>query len=70
VTYTSVKALRDEVVRFITHGRSKEEGGKESDDEPERIPAGKRQTCDKIVILRRRLDENEATDSSRLSGSL
>jgi hypothetical protein len=30
VTYTLVKALRDKVVRFIIHSRSKEEDGKES----------------------------------------
>jgi hypothetical protein len=63
-TYISVKALRGEVVRFIIHSQSKEEGGEESDDEPERIPVGKRQACESYVILRRRSEENEATDSS------
>lgn len=69
VTYTSGTELRDKVVRFITHSRSKEVGGKESDGEPEQIPAGKRQTCGAIVVLRR-LGETEVTDSSRPQGSL
>jgi hypothetical protein len=43
VTYTSVKALRYEVVQFITHSRAEKEGSKESNEAPEGVPADKRQ---------------------------
>jgi hypothetical protein len=59
----SIGLTDEETGQCIINPSKKEEGEEENKDEPERIPASKRQTRETIGILKRALEESGAIES-------